>query len=60
MIPASFPVAVLFIGVDELISQIDAAGESNLAVDGNDFSVIPVILLYSNEGAKQVKYGALY
>ena len=52
------PVAVFFNGVDILVGQVDAAGEGNLAVDGDDLPMIPVVLLEGQQGAEGVKYGA--
>mgnify|MGYP005758798545 CR=1 FL=1 len=51
--------AVLFHGVDVLVRQVDAAGKGHLAVNGNDFPVVPVVLHHCQERAEGVEHHAL-
>ena len=44
------PVAEALLAVDVLIRQIYAAGEGHLAVDDQDFPVIPVVIVGGEEG----------
>ena len=48
--------AVLCIGVDVLIRQIDAASKADLAVDDADFTVIPVIEPRGENGVEGIEH----
>ena len=47
--------SVLFYGVDILIGQVDPTGIGHFSINGNNFTVIPVVLLGRQEGPEGVK-----